>query len=532
MVGAGDTHPSLVEIVKPTPPAATPPPSKCDANFSSSHAIVTACSSNHMLSLRWFFFYAEIHAPCETLILYSLGMTELHLRQVALFSPPNLIVRRFNFTQFPPHFDMTRNAGEYAWKPAIVSKVLEEFEFVVWLDSGSYVKAPLKPLYSHLASHGFYSTISRGSVERWSHPGTLAHFGVNQTNSEILGREPCNGAFLGFSHNQTLKELVIPWNACGLNLSCIAPEGSNMQNHRQDQAALTLLVLLSSQRFKCQPVKGVDSVVSLQQDNRFKKKPPFDLGGLLRPRVNTTLRALHSHNCQVAATFGSKPGCKQDDPPAAIDLLALLPTLSFNPEVQTRLSLFGPDVRRLEIPLGLVLDYAVQHIALDTFSHPDHEDWFVAGEQTPLLYFEDILLADEEVWRRLVSGMANTTTAVVIVATKAEQSDDFDAMAIKQEQELLRMLPTAEKSPWEVLSVSATAHLSSIEARETDWLVMAIATRDGGLTLKLKGLITSTSSTSRPSTRVPIEVFLPLVHLLFPCSFFTTTITPHLVLNE
>ena len=460
---------------------------RCDANFTSSHAIVTACSSNHFLSLRWFLLYAAVHARCETLILYSLQLNGRQLRSLALFSPPKLIVRHFDFAQFPAYFNISKSAGEYAWKPVIVSEVLEEFEFVVWLDSGSYLQAPLTSLYSHLALQGFYSANSGGLVEKWTHPGTLAHFGVNQTDSEILESKPCHAAFLGFSRNQTLENLVTPWKACALNSDCIAPKGSNRTNHRQDQAALTLLVLLSKHRFKCQSVDGVRQVVSPHEDS-FKKVPPFLLKDVLRTEVPITLRALHGHNCEVAAIFGSKPGCKQDDPPAAIDLLALLPTLSFNPEVQTRLSLFGPDVRRLEIPLGYALGHAVQHIALDTISHSDHEDWLVAGKRTTLLYLEDILLADEEeIWRRLVSGMANTTTALVIVVTKAQQSDDFDAMTIKQEQELKRILLTAEKGPWEVLSVSATAHLPSID-KETDWLVMAIATRDGGLALKFKGI--------------------------------------------
>jgi hypothetical protein len=41
------------------------------------------------------------------------------------------------------------------------------------------------------------------------------------------------------------EELARPWYECALTRQCIAPDGSNRRNHRQDQAALTVLAYLS-----------------------------------------------------------------------------------------------------------------------------------------------------------------------------------------------------------------------------------------------------------------------------------------------
>lgn len=51
---------------------------------------------------------------------------------------------------------------------------------------------------------------------------------------------------VGFDTSQpAASALLDAWLDCALHLQCIAPVGSHRGNHRQDQAALSLLVLLS-----------------------------------------------------------------------------------------------------------------------------------------------------------------------------------------------------------------------------------------------------------------------------------------------
>mmetsp|Transcript_26662 Transcript_26662/g.80043 ORF Transcript_26662/g.80043 Transcript_26662/m.80043 type:complete len:257 (-) Transcript_26662:125-895(-) len=137
---------------------------------------------------------------------------------------------------------------------------------------------------------GFFSPTSPGNPWQWVHMGTFAHFGlakccdeaVSQTKpccccteserkisvrchrcepirgrpalrlthpTRWLGRTMCNGALIGFSRSGLAYDRVLlPWFECALDRGCIAPvygQGrgsvSTRGNHRQDQAALTLL---------------------------------------------------------------------------------------------------------------------------------------------------------------------------------------------------------------------------------------------------------------------------------------------------
>jgi len=62
----------------------------------------------------------------------------------------------------------------------------------------------------------------------------------------------CNGAIVGFMKNsEASKTIATRWKDCAMHQECIAPRGSNRSNHRQDQAALTLLVQSSPYNHLC-----------------------------------------------------------------------------------------------------------------------------------------------------------------------------------------------------------------------------------------------------------------------------------------
>jgi hypothetical protein len=59
----------------------------------------------------------------------------------------------------------------------------------------------------------------------------------------------CHGALVGLDTSQpAVRRLLAAWLDCALHVECIAPQGAHRGNHRQDQAALTLLVLMSKER--------------------------------------------------------------------------------------------------------------------------------------------------------------------------------------------------------------------------------------------------------------------------------------------
>ena len=130
--------------------------------------------------------------------------------------------------------------------------------------------------------HGVLARRSSGTVERWTFDGASPRApagGVSQAAAD--GQSPkkpparapaggtwrylnasgrreewgrleanCHGALVGLDTSKpAARAFLAAWLDCALHLECIAPPGSHRGNHRQDQAAFTLLVLLSKERF-------------------------------------------------------------------------------------------------------------------------------------------------------------------------------------------------------------------------------------------------------------------------------------------
>ena len=85
-------------------------------------------------------------------------------------------MRRFDYSRYPPYFNIRINKGEYAWKPVIFSEVFEECRCSVgWFDAGNLLYEPLHWMRKVVQAKGFYSPLAKGTVAEWTHPATLAY---------------------------------------------------------------------------------------------------------------------------------------------------------------------------------------------------------------------------------------------------------------------------------------------------------------------------------------------------------------------
>ncbi len=137
-----------------------------------------------------------------------------------------------------------KNAGEYAWKAIFVHTVLLERGFVLWLDGGGRIVTPraLLNTLNWTKKNGFACCGSGDTVKDWTHPGELKYF---QADFHYLReQENCDASRAGFTA-AIYNDLIRPWYECSITRQCIAPDGSNRYNHRQDQAALTVLSVLT-----------------------------------------------------------------------------------------------------------------------------------------------------------------------------------------------------------------------------------------------------------------------------------------------
>jgi hypothetical protein len=206
--------------------------------------IVTGASSNHFRCLKNLLHTIDAFEPRARAIVYDLGLTEAERRRLV---KDRREVRRFDFAKYPPHVDIRVNRGAYAWKPIIVAEVVNETKgMVLWLDAGDLLERPLGPVRQTLRHYGFFSPLSEGTIGKWTHPGTRRFLRVPP--EWLRHRARCAG-IAGFNGAVPwARRLADRWRRCALDPDCIAPRGSNLNNHRYDLAILSVLSYEAQQR--------------------------------------------------------------------------------------------------------------------------------------------------------------------------------------------------------------------------------------------------------------------------------------------
>lgn len=235
-------HPAIRSLSQPNaevPSTNTPSPAR-------SLLVVTGASSNHHACLKHLLISMMTYEPGTPVVVYDLGLSVAERAEISGMAAE---LRRFPFERYPPHVDIRDNCGQYAWKPIIIDDLLREARTdILWLDAGNLVERPLTALRRDLAVHGVYSPVSSGTIAQWTHPGTLACMKVPP---EMQLRRNRNAAIVGMGGgaNAPALEICRRWRALALDPACIAPSGSTRNNHRYDQAILSILLYSLQQQF-------------------------------------------------------------------------------------------------------------------------------------------------------------------------------------------------------------------------------------------------------------------------------------------
>ncbi|XP_024390547.1 uncharacterized protein [Physcomitrium patens] len=161
-------------------------------------------------------------------------------------------VRRFKFWMYPKwmrinqaHDGMNQfGTGEYAWKVVMIHAVLSERRLVLWQDGGNRFRSAesLTETLDYITRNGFASRTSSGCISDWTRWEAILYLRATELN---MSQRNCDASAVGFTL-QKYEELARPWYECAITRQCIAPDGSSRLNHRQDQAALTILTYLSN----------------------------------------------------------------------------------------------------------------------------------------------------------------------------------------------------------------------------------------------------------------------------------------------
>ena len=237
-----------------------------DTSYTLPLRIITGASSNHSKSLHQLLqSIHRIHSPNQyELILWDLGLTNKERIAIEYFYGN---MRTFDYSKYPAYFDINVNAGEYAWKPALIYETVTELGpgTYIWLDAGDVVMKPLIQVQAYIEKYGIYSPDSSMNIDTFTHAKVFE--AVHPKYEAYKKSQMRNGAILGFDTRRGwVQELVRTFAEWARKQEIIAPTGSSRENHRQDQAIFSLLYWDAERIHRFDTSAHFRSFIKLHQD--------------------------------------------------------------------------------------------------------------------------------------------------------------------------------------------------------------------------------------------------------------------------
>ena len=202
---------------------------------------VTAAEKNYFKQLDSLLesYYKNLN---NKLIVYDIGLENGQVNYLK-DKYEKLNIRIFRFNHYPKfigeYFD--DKLGNYAWKPIIVNELIQECKSkVVWLDAGNLITKKIVFLKIALSATGIIVPTSSNTIRDWTHPKTIEYIGIN--NKHLDSNNYASG-LIGFDYkSKKANKIAELWSNFSQIQECISPLDSSRENHRQDQAVLTLLL--------------------------------------------------------------------------------------------------------------------------------------------------------------------------------------------------------------------------------------------------------------------------------------------------
>lgn len=233
------------------------------------------CGACSIYFEAWLNLYASIceHVSYAIVHFYDLGLNEDHRRHIenlASASPLQLYIHTFDFDKYPDWVHISKNAGQWAWKPQCIKDVMDNYienpnnSIIMWNDSCNVFINDLTDIINIVMHHSIYSPISSGSVKKWTHPDTIRYFQLEVISDLAMRNAAISAYYLG---HPFVKKFINDYAKYCLLKNCIYPEGSNRQNHRQDQSVLTCLYYIYYLNYKFK-------IVNEQFGVNIHRRPP------------------------------------------------------------------------------------------------------------------------------------------------------------------------------------------------------------------------------------------------------------------
>jgi hypothetical protein len=228
--------------------------------------IVTGASSNHFKSILQLINSIKLLEEGNfEVIVYDLGLNKEE-RDFFKKKNPDIVLKEFDYSNYPSFFNIEINAGAFAWKPTIIYNeynLLKKNDYILWLDAGCFLTKSLFLVRMVLWFDGLYCTFSGGIINKYTHIKTLEAIGQEDINGLKMFQASTIGLKVGSTKNDVLMN---SWYNNSCQESIISPDGSNLSNHRYDQSLLSIEIYKSYKKNKRPFLSYQTSEIQLHKD--------------------------------------------------------------------------------------------------------------------------------------------------------------------------------------------------------------------------------------------------------------------------
>ena len=224
--------------------------------------MMTGASDNHAYGSFNALYSMVLADPYASYLYIDLGISDvfkdklfahfetIHQVQGKMRSNGFIAYRKYNWNAFPEWMQLVNNTeqrGGYTWKMIPFSDAFFAWKGVTfWIDGGSVIRDGISREVTSVRHNGLYTPISGGTVGRWVHPDMMQYLKEHAiitkqiSPSDTMG---CGGHLIvNYANKTVLNRFMVPYRQCAFTQKCVTPRGSNMRNHRQDQAFVSVMV--------------------------------------------------------------------------------------------------------------------------------------------------------------------------------------------------------------------------------------------------------------------------------------------------
>ena len=212
-------------------------------NQDQERVVLTGLNDNYFQHLEQLIGSLKLWASDITIEIVDLGLSIENIDRINKWGGRIKVVP-FNFQNYPTH---VKDLGTYAFKILAIKEGLDRHHpnGILWIDAGLVVRDLDRAWHEMDGSEGKFfiarmPTLSEHAFpwgdSSFHHPKTMEKLEIDKVN---MLQTQCEAGVQGWNKQGSFYEKAFPLLvSCALDVGCIAPIGSNRQNHLQDQTVL------------------------------------------------------------------------------------------------------------------------------------------------------------------------------------------------------------------------------------------------------------------------------------------------------